>query len=102
MHNVFETQSEKNIQNSVLKFLKGLENTYAVKFHANMYTQRGVPDILCCINSQFVAFEIKKKDGKLSDLQRLNIDRIQNAGGKAYVVRSLKEVKDILDREFKG
>lgn len=73
---------EKNFENKIKTFLKN-EGCWYVKFFANAYTLRGVPDLLCCINGNFVAIEVKAKNGKLSDLQKLTIDRIRRSNGIA-------------------
>jgi Holliday junction resolvase len=57
-----------------------------------------VPDILACIRGQFYAFEIKSEEGRLTDLQKLNIEQIKQAGGKAYVIRTYEEFKKIMSK----
>ena len=46
----------------------------------------GIPDIIACVNGVFVAIEVKSASGKPSDLQKLNIKRINEAGGVALVL----------------
>jgi Holliday junction resolvase len=46
----------------------------------------GVPDIICCYNGRFIAFECKAGANKPTDLQQKNIDAINAAGGEAYVI----------------
>lgn len=58
--------------------------------------RNGVPDIIACINGIFVAFEVKQPGKSATKLQEWNIDEIQKAGGKAFCVHSLDEVKDAL------
>ncbi len=43
-----------------------------------------------------MAFEVKTPQGKLSKLQEITIKRINEAGGMAVKVTSLREVKDAL------
>lgn len=57
----------------------------------------GVPDLVCCIKGRFVAFEVKVGRNGATELQRINIEQIVKNGGEAYVVRSLDEVKNILE-----
>lgn len=52
----------------------------------------GTPDILCCLNGKFVAFEVKTKSGKVSPEQENVIKDIQFCNGYAFVVRSVEEV----------
>jgi hypothetical protein len=46
----------------------------------------GTPDILGCIGPFFVAIEVKTNEGKLSELQKLKIGKIQKAGSLALVI----------------
>ncbi|MDR1628541.1 MAG: VRR-NUC domain-containing protein [Oscillospiraceae bacterium] len=87
---------EKTIANKILKFLKTLPSCFAWKNHGDLFSQAGIPDIICCIGGKFVAFEIKTSTGKLSKLQEITIEKIKNAGGLAFKVTSLDEVKKIL------
>lgn len=77
--------AEKQFENKVKAFLKS-ENCWFVKFFANAYTKKGVPDILCCCNGYFVGIEVKAPDGIASDLQLYNIEQIRKAGGFAWIV----------------
>jgi hypothetical protein len=56
-----------------------------------------MPDIICCINGLFVAFEVKTPSGKLTTLQGIMLQRINAAKGKAYKVTTLQEVKEIIE-----
>ena len=76
---------EKNFENKIKKFLK--ENgCWFVKYFANRNTRSGVPDILACVNGYFVAIEVKGENGKPSELQLWNRDKIREAGGIAIVL----------------
>lgn len=88
---------EKDITNRILKYLKNLENCYCFKEHGGIYGTSGIPDIICCHRGRFIAFEIKTATGKTTVLQDINIRNINKAGGTAVVVRSLEEVKAVLD-----
>lgn len=92
-----ENMKEKTITNRILKYLKAQPYCFAFKEHGGMYGTAGIPDIICCYNGKFIAFEVKTEKGKLSQLQEVTIQRIKDARGKAYKVTSLEEVKKILD-----
>ena len=77
--------AEKNFENRLKKFLED-EGCWFVKFFANAYTKSGIPDILCCCNGYFVAVEVKAPNGKPSELQKWNIEKIKEAGGIAMVL----------------
>lgn len=76
---------EKTFENKVKSYLKS-KNVWFVKFFANGYTQKGVPDLLCCANGRFLAIEIKREGGRATPLQLYTIDKIKHAGGVALVL----------------
>lgn len=76
---------EKTFENKVKKFLE--ENgAWFVKFFANSFTKAGIPDILACVNGCFVGIEVKAQNGKPSELQLYNVEKIREAGGFAIVL----------------
>ncbi|MDR1364064.1 MAG: VRR-NUC domain-containing protein [Oscillospiraceae bacterium] len=86
---------EKTITNKILKFLKTQPNCFAWKTHGDSFSQAGIPDIICCFDGKFLAFEVKAPNGKLSKLQEIIIEKIRNANGLAFKVTSLEEVEKI-------
>jgi Holliday junction resolvase len=46
----------------------------------------GVPDIICCVDGNFLAIECKAGRGKTTALQDYEIECIRRAGGTALVV----------------
>jgi hypothetical protein len=85
---------ESTIQTKIIKYVDSLPKSWTVKIiNCN---KNGTPDVLCCIEGRFVAFEVKTSTGIVSELQRYRISEIRSAEGEAYIVRSLEEVKDIL------
>ncbi len=46
----------------------------------------GVPDIICCVDGNFLAIECKAGKGKTTALQDVEIESIRRAGGTALVV----------------
>lgn len=47
------------------------------------YQKSGIPDILCCVNGIMIAIEVKASNGRPSELQKLNVKRINKSGGIA-------------------
>ena len=45
------------------------------------YQKAGIPDMICCIRGQFVSIELKAQNGRPSELQKLNTNRIRDSGG---------------------
>lgn len=77
--------SEKLFENKVKKYLTD-RGCWHVKFFANRFTRVGVPDILACVNGYFLGIEVKALDGRPSELQIWNRDKIREAGGCSIVL----------------
>ena len=88
-------QTEQQIQTHILAYLKAVPNCWVVKIiQAN---KNGVADILCCLNGRFIALEVKTPTGKTSLIQDYQLAQITAAGGVCAVVRSLDDVKNVID-----
>lgn len=87
---------EKDITAAIMRVLKMVPRCFAWKEHGGMYGTAGIPDIICCLEGAFFAFEVKTPSGTVTKLQDSTIQKIKNAGGRAFVVRSLEDVKAIL------
>jgi hypothetical protein len=93
---------EKTVVNNVIKYLKSLPDCFCWKQHGGACGSSGLPDIICCLNGRFVAFEVKRPAGdgrpagRLTTLQESTIAKINAAKGRAYKVTSLQEVKEIV------
>ena len=88
---------EKDIVNKIIKYLKTLPQTFVWKEHGGMYGTAGIPDVICCHKGMFVAFEVKTDTGKATLLQEITLRKITEAGGIAQMVRSLDEVKAVME-----
>lgn len=89
---------EKDIVQSILRNLKTVPECFAWKTHGGMYGTAGIPDIIACVQGRFFAFEVKTAYGNVTPLQEATIRKILAAGGTAAVVRSVDEVRAILNR----
>jgi hypothetical protein len=87
---------EKDIVAAIMRWLKTVPRCFAWKEHVGMYGTAGVPDVICCLDGRFFAFEVKTPEGRLTKLQENTIQRIKDAGGHAFVVRSVDDVKAVL------
>ena len=88
--------AERDIVAAILRLLRKTPNCFCRKEHGGMYGTAGIPDIIACINGRFVAFEVKTETGKVTKLQEITIQRIKEAKGKAFTVRSAAQVAAIL------
>lgn len=88
---------EKSFENKIKKWLAA-NGCYYVKFFANGYTRRGVPDILASVDGFFIGIEVKADNGRPSELQIDNIREIRASGGYAWIVypSGWPELKEIL------
>ncbi|GHU91784.1 hypothetical protein FACS18949_06380 [Clostridia bacterium] len=88
---------EKTIVATIMRYLKTVPNCFYWKEHGGQYGTAGLPDLICCINGRFVAFEVKTPVGKLTKLQEITIQRIKDAKGEAYKVTSVEDVRAVIN-----
>ena len=89
--------SEKEIVSKILRYLKTVPKCFAWKEHGGIYGTAGIPDIIACIDGKFYAFEVKTPVGKTTKLQEATIRKILAFGGTASVVRSVDEVRAVIN-----
>ncbi len=88
---------ESDIVRAILKYLKTVPGCFAWKEHGGMYGTAGIPDVICCYRGRFYGFEVKTETGEPTELQKATIRKIQTAGGTALVVRSVDEVRAVIN-----
>lgn len=95
---------EAKVKGKVIQLLGAYPNIYWFMPVANLFTRAGVPDLVACLNGQFIGIECKAGNNTPTKLQELNLERIQTAGGIAIVVRenNLSELKGLLDNVSSG
>jgi len=89
--------SEQQLQRSIAKLIETKYKGYCV---VTIETSRsGTPDIICCVDSHFIALEIKLpgREATLKPLQQAHIDLIRRSNGIAHMVTSTQQVESILD-----
>ncbi|MFA5567484.1 MAG: VRR-NUC domain-containing protein [Trueperaceae bacterium] len=66
---------------------------------ANAFGKAGIPDVVGCWRGRFVAVECKAPGqlGRLTELQKLRIEEIEQAGGLACAVDGVELLKEKLD-----
>lgn len=88
---------ECNIQAKILKGLQDIPSLFV--FKTITCNKRGIPDIICCYKGRFIAFEVKQSvKSKIPHLQFYQANKIIKCGGLVYVVTSLNEVLQILNK----
>ena len=87
---------ENKVQRQVISFLEA-HRVYHFRFQAQG-NLNGLPDIICLYKGKFIGLELKReKGGSPTLLQERKIKAINDNGGIGAIVRSVEEVKEILD-----
>ena len=90
---------ERDVVASIKKYLASLgSDVFFWKEHGGPYGTSGVPDIICCYKGRFLGLEVKLPSGKLTELQKRAIAKINRAGGLACRVESVEDVRAIIAR----
>lgn len=89
---------ESTITAEIQRYLSKLPDWWGFKVQGGGSQMRGVPDIVGSYRGLFVGFEVKRPVvGKLSKLQEHRIEQIKSAGGHAFVVYGVEDVKRAFD-----
>lgn len=98
------SETEADLVKKIIKALRALPHTEAMKIHGDLYQERGIPDILCCRKGEFFAFEVKRpgKEKNVSKYQDLKLKRIREAEGIALVISSVEEAVNAVKGSFKN
>lgn len=89
--------NEHDVTKKIKTYLKSVSNCFFWKEHGGQYGTSGIPDLIVCYRGRFIAFEVKAEQGRETVLQKLMIRKIIQAGGYACVVRSVADVKTVID-----
>lgn len=94
--------AETKFKTQVMRYLNQI-GAYTVKQHGNMFTKKGVPDLLICLKGRFIALELKAENGKPSELQIYQIYQIKQAGGISLVLypKDFELLKQICEEVLK-
>lgn len=107
---VLEKERETDIVRAILDYLKvkqilawrmpvqGVMQTRGGTMGFKPSPIAGFPDIACMFRGLFVCFEVKRKTGRVSEKQTMWISQLREHGAHAFVVRSVGEVEDVLER----
>ncbi len=87
---------ESELIKKISDYLKSIPDLFFWKEHGGMYGTAGIPDIIICYRGRFIGLECKVGKNKPTMLQSLTIRRILQAGGYAMIVRTVKEVKQLI------
>ena len=87
---------EKDLVDQIRKYLNTIDKLLFWKEHGGQYGTAGIPDIIVCYKGKFIAFECKLPGNKPTLLQTITLRKIIGAGGLAFVVTDLNQVKEII------
>ena len=98
---------ESKVKKKLIDYLKSLgSDCFYYMPVQNGMGQSGIPDILCCIKGRMVAIECKAtRKNDPTALQAFALDRIQKAGGVAWVVddenveQAIANIQEAIDNE---
>ena len=90
---------ERDVVAAIKRYLASLgSDVFFWKEHGGPYGTSGVPDIICCYKGRFLGLEVKLPTGRLTELQKRAIHRINQAGGIACRVESVEDAKRVIER----
>ena len=92
------TQGESKISRAILTALR-LEKVFCFKVHGGPTMMAGLPDIIACVDGQFLALETKtpEKRKNTSAIQRHVHGLMRQSGARVEVVCGVQEALGIVD-----
>ena len=76
---------ESKVKKRVKEILKNLGAYYVMPVTSG-YGNSGAPDFLVCYQGKFIGLECKAGKGRVTALQQRNLDQIDLAGGRSFVI----------------
>ena len=91
-------KNESQLVSQIKNYLK-TKGAYCEKIFGGGFQSAGIPDIIACYRGYFVAIEVKSPTGKgrASDIQKLKIRAIREAGGVAFITDNIEDVERVLN-----
>lgn len=87
------------LQPKIIKVLQVEYNAFVTNVITSSFS--GTGDLIVCIDGRYFMFEIKYKNDTASTLQKIKVNDVIKAGGKAYFISSIEELRYILDNHIK-
>jgi hypothetical protein len=97
------TTPESKVKKAVTKILDA-HKVYYFFPATHGYGKSGVPDIIACVNSMFLAIETKSGDNQPTALQFKNLREITKSGGVTFVINedNINLIKNFLEKQGTG
>ena len=97
MNNRDKRLEYSSVVHPILQYLNSLPHSKAINVHGGVYTERGTPDIIGCINGRLVAFECKRDETESpTKIQTWRLGEWLEAGAVVGGVSDLWHVQMIL------
>lgn len=90
---------EAKVKAAIKKFLLSLHNCWFYMPVSNGMGAHGVPDFIGCYSGWFFAIEAKApgKERNTTPLQKMQISRIDGAGGLVIVATDVEQVREMFE-----
>lgn len=82
---------EQKVQTKIIKQLEA-EGYYVLKLVKT--NKNGIPDLLAIKNNECLFIEVKREDGKLSEVQKYRLNELKEKGIKAVVAYGINFNKE--------
>ena len=90
------TTPEGRLKTEIRRYLSGI-GAFWSNVQGGRGSKPGDPDLIVCYKGRYVALEAKSPTGRQSDIQKTRMEEIRDAGGIYEIVRTLKDVKQIME-----
>jgi len=89
--------TEADLTAKIRTYLNDLDESFFYKARGDPRQRKGLPDLIGCYRGHFVGLEVKLPNNKrgVTKYQRETLLQIKRAGGIAFIVRSLADVKRV-------
>ena len=99
-----KNKKENSIQSDILDLLRGNKKKgikgiggWWLNFHGgDPFMPRGLPDIIGCLNGQFIALEVKRPGEEPRKLQEKMLRTLASAGAVTATVYGVDDVREVL------
>jgi hypothetical protein len=91
---------ESTIVSNAVKWTNMQPRCWAMKTHGGMYGKAGIPDVIACINGQFLAGEFKRPKPagtQITAIQERTLEALNKAGAAVGVFRNVESWKMAVD-----
>lgn len=93
---------EKQLVKKIMTKLQREYGGFWFKVHGNPYQRRGLPDIIGCVQGRFIGLEVKRPGRSATDIQKVTLEWIAQAGGVTGTIHSWEETEEILNLNSVG